>query len=653
MHFFRPIQQSAVHIYHSALPLSPSGSMFHSKTLGGKTKIRRFVGRPDTWGLVVRTITAGNSESSTCVTAFGHRIAIACDDGTVAVCDSVTGVLKLSLSPEDPVQTMRGSPDGSILFCTHQRPSVTSWDLQTGGLIHTFIPGSNVEDIAVSLKGRYLACRLLECVVKIWEVATKRECAAIESGLLDTHLCWLEPEDHLAVAIGPSVRIWDVASSTTIRLFTLQGAVHGMIYPPRLDRLIIVTISRAGDAVHIIDPLQRVPSTSYEIHRRITCFTFSQTTNQLVCGRKADGLELFDISTQRWRSVHYPDRATLISSLPNGTVIANFTSSGVQVLSLDDGHPPSQRPSISTLTVHAFDEDRIVAVLPTSRDRVVLLDQAKMSELLTIPAHKGNPFPVDRANILCASLANHVAAHYFQDSGKWYLQLWKFGVFDPRWTVETNELPSAGGISPDGTRIVTFHDVYPPRTYVSVRDARHGGIEARIKVKPTLLPYDITFDSAEKFYSHHDTFRIPFVVSSPEPRDRHRPPYRSASSDDSLSEQRVPYFSASNDDSSSESENYLSSRTRIIRTSNAGSSSKSVTLSHRIILQRGQPLTGPPQKRCYDVDDTCEWVVSGSKRICWIPPGYLGSVQPRYWWTGHLLVTAGQDGTIRWLAFGK
>ena len=102
---------------------------------------------------------------------------------------TVTGVLKLSLNPEDPVQAMRGSPDGSILFCTHQRPSVTSWDLQTGGFIRTSMPESILEDLAVSLNGHYLACRLLECVVKVWEVATERECVVIEGGLPDTHLC--------------------------------------------------------------------------------------------------------------------------------------------------------------------------------------------------------------------------------------------------------------------------------------------------------------------------------------------------------------------------------------------------------------------------------------------------------------------------------
>jgi WD40 repeat protein len=136
------------------------------------------------------------------MTTFGHRIAAACDDGTVGIYDSVTGVLRLSLSPPDPVQAIRGSPDGSILFCTHQGPSITLWDIQTGGMIHTFVLERKVEDIAVSSKGRYLACGLSDGFVKIWEIANKMEGAAIGSGSPATHLCWVEPEERLVVAGG-------------------------------------------------------------------------------------------------------------------------------------------------------------------------------------------------------------------------------------------------------------------------------------------------------------------------------------------------------------------------------------------------------------------------------------------------------------------
>lgn len=592
MHFFRPIQQSVSHIYHSALPLAPRSSAFHSD---GATWITGFYGRPDTWGVVVRTITASSSKRSTCVTVFGYQTAIAWDDGTVAIFDSLTGVLRLSLSPADPVHLMRGSQDGSILFCTHKRPSVTSWDIQTGGLIHTFIPERNVKDIAISSKGHYLACRLSNGTVEIWDVQARMECAPIECGSLDTHLYWVEPEHQLAVAIGTSVRIWDVLSVRFLRSFTLQGSIYGMIYPPRLNRLIVVTVSKAGDAVNIIDSLQGLSPISHQIQQQISCFTFSQTTNQVVCGTETDGLELLDISTQCWRNLQYPDRATFISSLPNGNVVAKFASSDVQVLSLDDGDPSPQQPAISVLTVRSIDKDRIIAILPTSRDRIVLLELSTMLQLLTIPVHETHAIPVNRTHILCASLEKRTAVYCYEGLGREYLQLWvwRFGDGDPRWTVEIDGLPSIGGISPNGTLIVAFCDV-DSRTFVCMWNTSRGQLEARLQVDLT-QPFDFTFDVETEFYSHHDTYCVPFAVRSPALRG-----YR-------LSPDTVQ------------------------------------------ITRREQQ---PPTRRTlgYKVDDTCEWVVRGSERICWIPPGYIGSVRPSHWWTGNLLVMAGQDGTIRCFA---
>jgi WD40 repeat protein len=132
--------------------------MLRSAFYRADTQITGFYGRADRWGSTLQTIT-GRYGRFSCITTIGHRIAAACDDGAVEIYDSVTGVLRPSLSPPHPVCTMKGSPDGSILFCTHRKsPSITLWDIQTGGLIHTFTAELGALDIAVSSGGRCLAC---------------------------------------------------------------------------------------------------------------------------------------------------------------------------------------------------------------------------------------------------------------------------------------------------------------------------------------------------------------------------------------------------------------------------------------------------------------------------------------------------------------
>ena len=598
MHFFHPIQQSASHIYHSALPLLPTSSPFDSRTFLERTRIVGFHGRPDAWGVVVRTIVA-SYKPSTYVTTFGHNIAIACHDGTVAIYDSVTGVLRLSLNPTDPILAMNGSKDGSMLFCAHQRPSVTLWDIQTGGLIHTFISERTVEDIAISSKGRYIACRLLYGTVNIWEVATKMKCAPIRDDLPITYHCWLEPEEQLAVTIEASVYIRDIVSSKVLRHFTvLDPTIRGMVYSQELDKLIVLT----GSAVDIIHPLRGLSSTSHGIRQRISCIALSPTTKQFVCGTESHGLEMFDISKRRWRHFQYPGRITFTSFLPDGTVVAEVVGSGIQILSLDDGHAASQQPILPLPTVRAFDQDRIIAFPSASRDRIILLELATMSQLSTIPPYD-SLFTYD-TEILCASLEYHMVVYCCKEQYCGYLELRDFHHETLRWAVKTDTQPSIGRISPSGTWLVTY-EVAISQGIISARNARNGNIQARLSVVHQ-NPYDITFDSKTRFYLHHIAYRISYVFSSSEPENGSH----------SLRDISRAFFP-----------------------------------SHSITCLERLPLFEELRSRFYDVDNTREWVIGDSKRICWIPSGYIGSGRPSYWWFGHSLVMIGQDGKLRKLTF--
>ena len=145
LRFFRPIQMSAQHVYHTALPLSPDTSILQLRFFESHSSR----GDRTTWqasssnlctgcGDVLRTIKA-DSGRFTHATVVGKSIAAACEDNTINVYDAVTGVLRLSLNSLRQATMAEGSSDGSLLFYAH-RPfcEMTLWDMQTGGLIRTF-----------------------------------------------------------------------------------------------------------------------------------------------------------------------------------------------------------------------------------------------------------------------------------------------------------------------------------------------------------------------------------------------------------------------------------------------------------------------------------------------------------------------------------
>ena len=122
-------------------------------------------------------------------------------------------------------------------------------------------------------------------------------------------------------------------------------------------------------------------------------------------------------------------------------------------------------------------------------------------------------------------------------------------------------------------------------------DLSNGRLQADLLVDQFYTsPPDIMFDSETQFYSHHDNYRVSYHLS-PRRRDT----------------------------------------------------------THSIICHERQPWT---TKRQYEVDSSQEWVISGLEKICWIPPGYIGSGRGCYCWAGHdTLVMAGGDGMLRKLVF--
>ena len=524
------------------------------------------------------------------------KIAAACDNGTVGIYDSVTGVLRSSLSPPHPVQAMTGSPDGSILFCTHrENPSITMWDIQTGGLVHTFTLMTEATDTAVSLNGRYLACGFSDGTVNIWKVAKRTGGPAFRRRSAITCLCWLAPEEQLVVATGESAYIRDFATGRVlVHIPDMKSPICGVVYSQKFNLLAVIASS--GAKVSIVDAQTGKSPAPCCFRQELSCFAFSQTTKVLICGAKTRGLEVLNIGPKpKWTYFNFLPMITSVSTLSNGIVVANVAGSGIQLLRLDKGYTPSQQPIPPRLSVHPLDKGRIIAVVPTDGDRVILVETATMSQVLAIPTQKNPSAPTDRTVILCASLEKKIAVNCFAEGGKAYLQLWTFFPRSPRWTAQVDEPPSAGGISPACTRLVTFHCARS-RSDAHIWDVHNGGLLARLDVGWSPPPLDITFDSEDTFHVYHDTYGTKYVITT---------------------------------------------------------SLESGTPIHSICcLEKASP-GGQAWEREYYVDDGREWVtvVGGSQRVCWIPPGYIGSDQASHCWAGSSLVMAGQDGTLRRLTF--
>ena len=140
--FFEVISTSAPHIYHSALLLSPQQSAVRKLYEQYARPLARVVhGLSFSWKPIVATL--GHNENNLKVTwsPSSRFIAIAGVDSTsISIADAVTlkQLNTIELPQHHSAQLLSFSPDGRLLT-KFGDGELTTWDLQTGGPVATFL----------------------------------------------------------------------------------------------------------------------------------------------------------------------------------------------------------------------------------------------------------------------------------------------------------------------------------------------------------------------------------------------------------------------------------------------------------------------------------------------------------------------------------
>jgi len=592
MHFFHPIQQCAQQIYHTALPLSPTSSCLQNSYLQSITDnqlshVTAFIGAPRTWGLLLRTIKT-RPRKLTCITTSGQGIIAGCED-IVNIYDAVTGLFQQSLSPSEPVTKIQASPDGSTLFFAHSS-SVTMWDVQTGGLIHTFTKKSKVNEIAVSISGNYFACGLSNCSVSVWNTRTKKEGKGFWGSQPIVAICWLPPQK-LVVTTQSSLYIHAVTTGETLDVISIPNHVWGMVYCGDKDEFLVGTLEsdgcsfRAISSRHSKPPKKRPPKVHrVQAVRRDMCQEKQSPTHpgqltrptlvgkDVVCITLPMGVRTFNTSSHDW--TNNPPllnmAASVTVSLNRNLVVQTMDSIKIfstNVLTSGEAHNDTR-----VTHVHPLDKNYIICVLQPTRHIAVL-------ELETLrEAHFNDEISPLKAWWSNISLQKEVQS----------------GLEGAPWVLHR--------LSPARTKIITiFGSTLNSSWEISLYDTRHKCIVAGLSLESGGgTVYDLTFASETRFYlkiyGPGQHFQIPCDITNP-PWDRYR---------------------------------------------------HMITEGKPITVTLSELQAVPP----YILDANCEWVLDArSRKICWISPGDLRRGDGGHFWAGQSLVMVGDDGVVRKVSF--
>ena len=517
--------------------------------------------------------------------------------------DAVTFVLQQSLNTLEAVAKIQASPDGSILFFVHSF-SITMWDVQTGGLIHTFTMRSKINDLTVSPLGTHIACGSSDGSVEFWETLTKKQCKGFRNKQPVVAIHWLSPQE-LAVATQGSVHIhnFGVGKATNSSFTTNPNHVWGMVHLEDQGRLMVgiflpgAEVDQKPHTFSMIEPRKR----SSTLLPQELLIAFGQLSSpmlvgeNIVCMAPLSGVQLFNTSSHDWtNSPPLLDAATSMAvSLTRNLVVQ--TKDSVQIFSVDVLKSREARSEVHPSHVYPLGKNHIVCILQPNR-RLTLF---KSETLREVHPYDSTPplesyYQLDSA---CSPFDHRLVAEFGFSA---IMQAWKSSTPLPGWTEVAGEDVPLSGLSPECTRIVTVCG--SPQRELHLRDPMNGTILASLPLENDSLGtgqvYGLVFDSVTRFYLKVDGpgwhVQIPHdIIVSP-----------------------------------------------------------SGGYSHTITKGEPEPLSEPRTPPPYTLDANYEWVLDAkSRKICWISPGNVRRGYGGHFWAGLSLIMVGDDGVVRKLSF--
>ena len=254
--FFEPISVSAVHIYHSALELSPLSSivrrLYYCQCHTSSPRV--VIGTPDAWNESMHISSTSNYESYTW-SPCGQFIA-AQTQGDIEIRDSLSSELLSTLMSPNAYLThgLAYSLDGHSLAST-SNTSLIIWDTQTGGVAKKIqCRGSGVVSLVWSLDGGTIGAILenfYPCCYSthIYNVASGMVLSPGEFWSIDKPYLWAHGTSFQVMTVGRddqacTIEIFDVGPVLTkIKIFCikLSGQYDSIrSFSPATDRISVL-----------------------------------------------------------------------------------------------------------------------------------------------------------------------------------------------------------------------------------------------------------------------------------------------------------------------------------------------------------------------------------------------------------------------------
>ena len=465
--------------------------------------VTTFMGAPSTWGQLLRTIDVRPRQLS-CIATSVQGIIAACGD-IVNIYNTITFGLRQSLHTPENVTKILCSSSGSTLFFAHSS-SVTMWDVQTGGHIHTFTMGSEIQDISISTTGDYIVCGLSNGSVVLWNIHTREEGKSFKVGQPVTTIYWLSNQV-LVVMTRNTFNVYDVIIGRTKGKLPIHGDVWGMVYLEDREEYLVGAYRRImrKESFFLTIKYTKTHEPGQQGRESLSVLSESKAINvelstpvlvdgRIVCITPAGGVQLFDTISRSWAKGPLVFGTALSVAISSNRNFVVQTEDSIQIFPISVLASYSELYNPHWSHIYPLNEIYTLCIHQPSR-RITLLESETLRENNT-------------------SILLHEARHLLRE--------WE----------RMDKATPLGGVSPNLTWTVTVSGS-PRRRLCIKRMTRRTGFKDRQAVITTVVDrtlvdaelamgevYGVTFNSETNFYLKIDGpgghAQIPYnIITSP------------------------------------------------------------------------------------------------------------------------------------------